>query len=154
MLKRVVLRRIIDFQLKSNEMDALNASPWRTIYMVLWRKSIQITSLELCYWCEKMKKQRVKSYKVSVTYSITANYKTRSYLAYWQAEIRLMDFKPRIRAMIVTKIHHHRSGVDGANVAHTPHLHHCHQHRQFSVVRSEYGSTPSAFSHHSQLGSG
>jgi len=47
--KSVVLGRIIDFWLKSNEMDALNASPWRTIYMVLWRKSMEITPLEPCF---------------------------------------------------------------------------------------------------------
>lgn len=49
MQKSVVLGRIIDFWLKSNEMDALNASPWRTIYMVLWRKSMEITPLEPCF---------------------------------------------------------------------------------------------------------
>ncbi len=136
MQKRVVLRRIIDFQLKSNETDALNASSWRTIYMVLHRKSIQITSLELCYWCEKIGKKRVERYKIGITHSITKNYKSQSCLAYLQAEVRLMENKPRIRTMIVRKIHHHHSGVGGANVAHTPHLRHCHQHRQFTVVRS------------------
>lgn len=65
-----------------------------------------------------------------------------------------MDFKPRIRAMIVTKIHHHRSDVDGASVAYATHLYHCYQHQQFTIVRSEYGSTPSVFSHHSQWESG
>lgn len=91
---------------------------------------------------------------MSVTSSITKNYKTRSYLAYLQAEVRLMDFKPRIRTMIVKKIHYHHSGVSGANVVHTTHLQRCHQHCQFTIVRSGYGSTPSGCSHYSQLGSG
>ncbi|WP_304155214.1 hypothetical protein [Hoylesella buccalis] len=52
--------------------------------------------------------------------------------------------------MIVIKIHHHRSGVGSANVAHTTHLYRCHQHRQFTVVHSGYGSTPSGFSHYSR----
>jgi hypothetical protein len=102
----------------------------------------------------KMKKQRVKSYKINVTSSITKNYNTRSFLAYLQAEVRLMDFKPRIRTMIVKKIHHQRCGVGGADVAHTTLLQRYYQHRLFTIVHSGYGSTPSGFSHYSQLGSG
>ncbi|MCB6901936.1 hypothetical protein LK429_02885 [Hoylesella buccalis] len=101
-----------------------------------------------------MKKQRVKSYKINVTSSITKNYNTRSFLAYLQAEVRLMDFKPRIRTMIVKKIHHQRCGVGGADVAHTTLLQRYYQHRLFTIVHSGYGSTPSGFSHYSQLGSG
>ncbi|MFR2732326.1 hypothetical protein [Hoylesella buccalis] len=59
-----------------------------------------------------------------------------------------MDFKPRMRTMIVKKIHYHRSGVSGANIVHTTHLHHCHQHRLFAIVHSGYGSTPSVYSHY------
>lgn len=150
MQKWVVLRRIISFLPKSNEMDALNTSPWHTNSKILRRNSMQITPLKLCYWYEKIDKEWVECYKISVISSITSNYKTRSYLAYLQAEVRLMDFKPRIRTMIVKKIHHHRSGVGGADVAHTTNLHRCHQHRQFTVVHSGVGSTPSVFSHYSR----
>ncbi|WP_155945435.1 MULTISPECIES: hypothetical protein [Prevotellaceae] len=52
--------------------------------------------------------------------------------------------------MIVKKIHPHHSCVGGADVAHTTLLQRCYQHRQFTVVHSGYGSTPSGFSHYSR----